>query len=543
MTRTTWILAVVLIGLSFAPGCKKRAGRSETIIDVVELREAGILTRFKIAPTEGAMLWLDKRSTTGIVWDAGLRAAQSPDASSGTPGEPLVVRTVLDWEWQGSVLRVNGAVAGARLPGAGKEDVAVARILYHEAGCPSEASLASVLDGIGFPGKVLVVDDCAWTRDLFQAVAPRFRGLVLRGGSLPPDVFKGLDHGRWTPSLLYIEGIHLEAAMLPSIAPVSGGLVALSFKDTKIPFEDGSIDMITALYDLRFLDLSDTGIRDADLSLLVGDGPRLDELRLSRTWLSAARLDKVSRMKSLRALDISNTRANSETLGRFDDLKRLRRLDLRATAVEDPGMAELVSLTSLMELDVPFWLTGASAPDLAKLTGLRVLRARAVRHKEEGLRHLGALERLLFLELNHVDVTDAGLAGLLPATSLEILELEHCPVGDPGMDILIRMPRLRKIEIEETNVTDVGFGTLSGAPSLEVIKAQELPGITDAAMETVPAFPKLKALVLDETEVSDASVPYLAKASGLRLLSLETTRVTQEGKQRLRDALPETKIR
>ncbi|MFH1531107.1 MAG: hypothetical protein ABIK09_10305 [Pseudomonadota bacterium] len=548
MTRTTWILTAAVVAVCFVPSCKKRTERAEKVVDIIELREGGVLTRFEVAPTEDAMLWLDKGHTTGIVWDATLRAevsvevpagrAQPASAPTGDPVAPPVVRTVLDWRWDGPVLRVNGAVAGARLPAASTDDVATARVLYHEAGCPSEASLASVVDGVRFPGKVLVVDDCAWTRQLFQQVAPRFRGLVLRGGAFPADAFEGLNHARWTPSLLYIEGIRLEARMLPDLAPFSGGLVSVSLRDTAIPFEEGSIDVLTALFDLRFLDLSGTGIRDEDLSRLVAHGPALDELRLSQTWLSAARLDKVSRMWSLRALDLSNTRADAGTLGRFGDLKRLRRLDLRATAVEDPGIAELTGLTGLMELDAPFWLTDASAPDLAKLTGLRVLRARAVRFRDQGLKHLGALEALLFLELSHVNVTDAGVAGLLPAPSLEVLEVEHCPLGDPGMEVLTRMPRLRKIEIEETNVTDAGFATLARAPALEVLKAQELPGITDAGMEFVPAFPKLIALVLDEAELTDAAVPHLAKATGLRLLSLETTGISTAGRERLWEALP-----
>lgn len=538
--RFHWVLLVAVLVCGLAPGCKKRAGRVETVVDIVELREGGVLTRFKIAPTEEAMLWLDKGRTTGIVWGEQLRA---PDPVGGASKPlPQAVRTVLDWRWDGPVLRVNGAVAGARLPAASAEDVAAARVLYHDVGCPSEASLAAVVDGVSFPGKVLIVDDCAWTPALFQAVAPRFRGLVLRGGALPVEVFRGLSH-RWIPSLLYIEGIPLEAPVLPAIAPFSGGLVAVSLRDTDFPFEDGSIDVLTDLHDLSYLDLSGTGIRDEDLTRLVSSAPRLVELRLARTRLTATRLDKVSRLDSLRALDISNTRADNETVARFDHLRSLRRLDLRATAVEDPGMAELAGMTGLMELDAPFWLTDVSAPHLGTLTGLRVLRARAVRFKDEGLKHLGGLGALLFLELNHVDVSDTGVAGLLPATSLEVLEVEHCPIGDAGMDVLARMPRLRKIEIEETNVTDRGFEALAAAPALEVIKAQELPGITDAGMARVPDFPKLVGLVLDETDLTDGAIPHLSRAAGLRLLSLRTTMISAAGKEALRAALPAATIR
>jgi len=365
--------------------------------------------------------------------------------------------------------------------------------------------------------------------------------LVLRGGSLPEGAFEDLVAGPHCPRLLYVEGVPLAAGALS--AATGRRLEALSLKDTGIPFEDGSVDALVAMRLLRYLDLSGTGIRDEDLTKLAAYGPPLEELRLSRTYLSAARLDKVSRMASLRALDLSDTRADSGTLGRFDDLHRLRRLDLRATAVEDPGAAELAKNPSLVELDAPFWLTGASAPHLAKLKMLRVLRARAVRFHATDLVHLGALGELVLLELNHVDVTDEGVAGLLPAAALEILELEHCPVGDRGMEVVAEMPRLRKLEIEESNVRDAGFAALARAPALEVIKARELSGLTDAGMVSVPALTKLTALVLDETEVSDAAVPLLAKAPGLRLLSLETTRVSPEGKQRLRAALPNAEIR
>ena len=66
--------------------------------------------------------------------------------------------------------------------------------------------------------------------------------------------------------------------------------------------------------------------------------------------------------------------------------------------------------------------------------------------------------------------------------------------------------------------------------------------ITDSSVERIVSNTKLEWLRLDHTALSDDSVDCIVHLSHLRGLHLSGTRVTREGLNVLRDALPHTEI-
>jgi hypothetical protein len=63
-------------------------------------------------------------------------------------------------------------------------------------------------------------------------------------------------------------------------------------------------------------------------------------------------------------------------------------------------------------------------------------------------------------------------------------------------------------------------------------------GVSDALFVKVEPNPSLRVLRLDHTEISDACVSELSRWSNLRVLDVAVTNLSEDGLQRLRDALP-----
>ena len=113
---------------------------------------------------------------------------------------------------------------------------------------------------------------------------------------------------------------------------------------------------------------------------------------------------------------------------------------LLGAAFGDAEFAALSPLSqSIVDLDLSDTaITDASAPGLARMTRLRVLR------------------------LNGTRLGDATLAALAPLTELESIGLFRTPVSDAGARTLAGLPKLRRVYAAETGMSAAMLGTLPG---------------------------------------------------------------------------------
>ena len=121
------------------------------------------------------------------------------------------------------------------------------------------------------------------------------------------------------------------------------------------------------------------------------------------------------------------------------------------------------------------------------------------------------------VRLTGLPVTDADLKHLADMTAMEVLMLDETNITDAGLAYLVRMKRLKLLVLSRTHITDAGTIYLSQLTALE-------------------------GMTLDHTQVSDAGLIHLAALTKLETLGLDHTNVTSDGRNRLREALPNVLI-
>lgn len=145
--------------------------------------------------------------------------------------------------------------------------------------------------------------------------------------------------------------------------------------------------------------------------------------------------------------------------------------------------------------------------------------------------------RLKNLSLGNTNVTDAGLAHLAGCTSLEWLDVSRTKTTDKGLARLSQATMLKQLFLEGTLVTEESFGLIATLTQLEELDLTRLQ-LSDAALAKLEPLKKLKILHLAHTPVSDEAIPHLAKLKNLDEIDTSGTRITADGLQQLRTALP-----
>ena len=151
----------------------------------------------------------------------------------------------------------------------------------------------------------------------------------------------------------------------------------------------------------------------------------------------------------------------------------------------------------------------------------------------EKVRGTGALAMPLAQGINLLDVsfqsaadktTDAELALLTPvATQVYALNLAGSKVTDGGLPQLAPLANLRRLHLEKTGVTDAGLAHVKGLANLEYLNLYGTQ-VTDAGLANLEGLKNLKSLYLWQSKVTDAGVEKLRAA-------LPTTRIDNGWKE------------
>lgn len=159
---------------------------------------------------------------------------------------------------------------------------------------------------------------------------------------------------------------------------------------------------------------------------------------------------------------------------------------------------------------------------------------------DEGLAHLRHLE-LEFVELSETQISDAGLAHLQRNRQVTQFWLKQTRITDASLPFIARNRKLTHLDLGKTAVSDAGVQLLAGLPELEVLGIHGTQ-VTPKCLSTLQQLPKLKYLYLMRTEMDDSVIPALGQLTNLRQLDLRYTKITPEGCEKLRTALPSCAI-
>ena len=236
------------------------------------------------------------------------------------------------------------------------------------------------------------------------------------------------------------------------------------------------------------------------------------EVSLSGEDIIPGRLDALSSNPDLERLVIWGgpvTNDQLEPLRRFDHLKALV---LGEMSIDDGVFQHIRTLHDLTYLNLAYTNVEGDFTELAKLP-LQDLRLEGCRRVgDRCARSLAAFPRLRRLEIHMTGLTDDGVhdAANLP---LEVLWLGG-PITDGGMKAVATMTTLRHLDVC-------------------------CPGVTDEGVRALVRLKGLEVLWLSNCNITDESIASLSRLKSLRELALGKTGVTQSGRQRLRELLPE----
>lgn len=380
-------------------------------------------------------------------------------------------------------------------------------------------------------------------------------------------------------------------------------LKALYLSET--PVTDAGMAYLQGLPALRELSIDASNVSDAGLAylsflpeldyLMLGGpyftdhgmeqlrvAPSIRILNVSRLGISDRGVQHIAALPNLEVLSLYGIPAlTNESLAHLGQSQTIRKLDLSVPAgetsrIHDEGFASLATCTNLEYLSLPPTFTDRGLASVAKLKGLKYLRAtnssrgslsdaglRAIAElpiieelhltggdgiTDSGIARIGGMRslRTLMLMSDSRNFTDAGVAELANLTNLTSLELfmtpKYCPVTKSGLNHLNRLTNLTFLSIlggrqddsvldlsalyEMENLTlsiqdlrdeDVAF--VAKLPNLKWL--QGVRGITDEGMACVAGLTRLERLGIGGPTVTDEGLRHLRGLKVLNHLSLE----------------------
>lgn len=195
-----------------------------------------------------------------------------------------------------------------------------------------------------------------------------------------------------------------------------------------------------------------------DLTWLDDLGPDdVQALNLYRSDVRDEALRPITRLTGLRAIQLQSTRITDAALEGFDSLTNLEEIDLGAFAVNRDG----------------FGVGDGAMRVLGRLPKLRNVQLRLTKVSDAGLAELAKCQSLTILDLSGTRVSDAGLVHLTKLPHLETLRLgisnEGTNVTDEGLKTVGKLSELTWLDLSSTTITGRGLAHLSGLKKLKTL--------------------------------------------------------------------------
>lgn len=303
---------------------------------------------------------------------------------------------------------------------------------------------------------------------------------------------------------------------------------------------DAGLRQAKDLSNLRSLDLSDH-ITDRSMPLLKGF-PNLQRLHFMdiAPGITDEGFKYVGQLERLENLKLPS-RITDTGLGYLRWSTSLTSLSIGKSQVTDEGLKHLAGLTNLRNLTM-FAAPQMTGEGLKNLSGLTELSGVLLptRFNDQMMPYLVPFQKLYSLQITHCSsVTDAGLVHARKLGEVRAVYLGE-GVTDAGINQLETMPRLVLLDLRQTKVTDACLDSLVRMTMLDSLN---LPGtISHQGLERLLVLPKLRGISVTNGLTDDA-IPVLMKFTHLNDLTLDSTGISKEGLERLREHLePKTRL-
>ncbi len=188
--------------------------------------------------------------------------------------------------------------------------------------------------------------------------------------------------------------------------------------------------------------------------------------------------------------------------------------DTKPVVVTEPSLAEQVALvnegqSSIIQIE-QVAITDDDLAILAQGPRLKVLQLDYEQNQvtDAGIRHLAKLQSLEHLRIHGGNVGDDGLEVLASVKSLRILNLPQGKFTDEGLGRLRESPKLVQLRFGSPQITAQGVARLADFPALRQIHLIGVP-LDDEAISALGRIQSLESLYLDDVTCSDAALDSL----------------------------------
>ncbi len=255
---------------------------------------------------------------------------------------------------------------------------------------------------------------------------------------------------------------------------------------------------------------------------------------------SAKGMEGVSGLVSLRSLRINVPPGAGDPLRYLQDIDGLEELDISG-CVTDAGLDHIRGLRHLRRLTLS-WL--GPARGLGKeneITGSALA----------ALKSCPALRELI---VENCELPAAALGQIETLTQLEKLNISDINSGGPLVFHINKLTALRELVLsnwsnpENASMLDNSMLLFGGIEAIQSLSRLEKLALSSSSLSSSDVkflckLPALRELDLSDcSKTDDAAVPYLQKMTGLRRLTLEKTGISDEGAERIDDALPNCRV-
>lgn len=226
--------------------------------------------------------------------------------------------------------------------------------------------------------------------------------------------------------------------------------------------------------------------------------------------MEAAPAKKIFSQRNLDTIDASKMWTADEDMAAFDQIENTAEVNLSGSRVEGKGLAHLLHLQKLREIDLSHTNT----------------------LKDEAYAILAKMKNLESLDLSSSEVTDTELVKLEQMPNLKRLILRDNIITAKGLVALSHLPKLQNLDIEDCKRIQPGDWNVF--KSFGALKTLDVSGtkFDDAGLKvlcSIRGTPPLETLALDHTAVTDAGFVDIAKLDFLQNLSVAGTKITGVG--------------
>ena len=290
-------------------------------------------------------------------------------------------------------------------------------------------------------------------------------------------------------------------------------------------FGDEDVPKLSKFTGLHSLDLEGTQITDIGLLTLAEIRP-ISRIGLARTKVTGLGLQTYIEKTSLPVyIDLRESAIDCDQLAESPAIKRILGLRLGKAQVNNVGLAKLLAVTNLTELDLTDCEIDETAFQNAGTLYSPMLVLDGTLMSDVPFIALLSSLNCYNLSINRTALTDNILPSLALAKRVGGLQLSETQITERGL-ANSQIQQLTRLSLNGKQFTGECFSTWH--PSLLTSLDLSNSGVTDQTLANVVSLPALVSLNLANTDITDAGLAMIAKTQ-IHAIDVRGTKITAAG--------------